>query len=242
MHIGVGLRCCFNPNSDQSALDKGSGSAIAGSPPIERPRRNADRIRSACGGNRSADNGPTRPERPCVFSVCVSLPPPSAPRCFLSYGRSGTWPRAPTPRPATKQKPGRRRQGRAKEARRVRRGREAAGRPGRQSGMRLARPAGGQSAVAGRSRHRLPASRSLRPLRLPGRPHPGDVPLPGPAGQHRSEGDRTRSTAASTPAGSIRATRRRAPPAAPGVAAARQSVRMFRTARANLYDCSATTV
>ena len=42
-------------------------------------------------------------------------------------------------------------------------------RPGRQPGMRLARPPGGQPALAGRSRHRLSPSRPLRPLWLPRR-------------------------------------------------------------------------
>ena len=41
-----------------------------------------------------------------------------------------------------------------------------------------------------RSRYRFPASRPLRPLRLPVRAHPGDLPLPGAAGRYRSEGDR----------------------------------------------------
>ena len=59
--------------------------------------------------------------------------------------------------------------------------------PGRQSGMRLARPPRRQPAVARRYGHRLPASRSLRPLRLPGRPYPGGVPLRGPSGQYRPE-------------------------------------------------------
>ena len=49
-----------------------------------------------------------------------------------------------------------------------------------------------QSDVAGRPRYRLPPPRSLRPLRLPRRPHPGRVPLPDPLRRpDRSQGRRT---------------------------------------------------
>ena len=85
-------------------------------------------------------------------------------------------------------------------------------RPGRQSRMRLARDPGRQSALARRPRYRVPASRSLRPLWLPWRPHPGDVPLRGPAGQHRTRKAGNLGSA-STPAGSTR------PPPAPPAAA-----------------------
>src|SRR5882724_7260411 len=46
--------------------------------------------------------------------------------------------------------------------------------------MRLARPARGPADVPRRPRYRLPPRRSLRSFRLPGRPHPGGVPLPHP--------------------------------------------------------------
>jgi len=79
----------------------------------------------------------------------------------------------------------------AAEGRRVCRGAADFGRSGRQSRMRLARPSGGQPAMARRSRHRLPPSRSLRPVRLPQRPYPGELPLSAVARrQHRSEGRR----------------------------------------------------
>ena len=77
------------------------------------------------------------------------------------------------------------------KGRRIRRGAEGNRRAGRQSRVRLARPAGGRAIVAGRPRHGLPPSRPLRPLRLPERARPGLVPLSDPARQrHRSEGGR----------------------------------------------------
>ena len=49
-------------------------------------------------------------------------------------------------------------------------------------------PPRGQPALARRHRYRLPPPRSLRPLRLPERPYPGGVSVPGSAPQHhRSE-------------------------------------------------------
>ncbi len=56
--------------------------------------------------------------------------------------------------------------------------------------MRLARPPRGRADVARRSRHRLPPSRSLRPVRLPRRPRPGGLPLPHPLRRLRPEGPR----------------------------------------------------
>ena len=53
-------------------------------------------------------------------------------------------------------------------------------RPGRKPGMRLARPPRGAPDVARRPRYRLPPPRPLRPVRLPRRPCPGDLPLPDP--------------------------------------------------------------
>ena len=81
----------------------------------------------------------------------------------------------------------RRRQGQPAQGRRIRRSRAGDQRPRRQSGMRLARPARGRPDVARRPRHRLPSPRSVRPFRLPGRPCPGHLPLPGAVRRHRSE-------------------------------------------------------
>jgi hypothetical protein len=77
----------------------------------------------------------------------------------------------------------------AAQARRIFRSPAHARRPGRQSRMRLARPPSRELAVARRHRNRLPAPRSLRPIRLPGRPYPGELPLPdSPCQHHRSQG------------------------------------------------------
>ena len=148
---------------------------------------------------------PNNPEQPWSLPVCVSSPPSLARRCFLLSRRPRHWPRAPTPRPATRPaRPSRRRRTASSKLDEFAEAGKAPGRPGRQSRMRLARPAGGQPAVARRSRHRLPPSRPLRPVRMSGRPHPGDVPLPGPAGQHRSQGAGHACRRGCTPAGSIR--------------------------------------
>ena len=126
----------------------------------------------------------------------------------LLIGIGGACPERRPPRPGpVRQTRGqcqpRRRQGQPAQDRRIRRGGAGHQRPGRQPGMRLARPPGGDPDVARRPRYRVPASRSLRPVRLPGRPHPGDFPLPGAVRPDRSKGDRT-CTAGSIPAGSIR--------------------------------------
>ena len=54
--------------------------------------------------------------------------------------------------------------------------------------MRLARPPRGRLDVARRSGHRISPSRPLRPLRLPGRPRSGDVPMSGALRRHRPQG------------------------------------------------------
>ena len=105
-------------------------------------------------------------------------------RCWPNPRRQAGRPARPSGRPGQRQK-------RSTEGRRICRSPARPQRPGRQSRMRVARPAGGEPALARRPRHRLPPPRSLRPLRLPERPYPGDVPLPGSARQcHRSEGRR----------------------------------------------------
>ena len=138
--------------------------------------------------------------------------------------------RRPRPGPGQAQRPPMRpaqrcRQGQPAQDRRIRRGRAGHQRPGRQSRMRLARPPRRAPDVARRPRHRVSPPRPLRPLRLPRRPRPGDVPLPDPVWRpDRPQGGARPSTAAFTPAGSIRArsrrplrrdtTRRRRPPPA----------------------------
>ena len=69
---------------------------------------------------------------------------------------------------ARRRQSGRRHQGQSAQDRRIRRGPAGHQRPGRKPGMRLARPPRGEPDVAGRPRYRLPPSRPLRPVRLPG--------------------------------------------------------------------------
>ena len=118
------------------------------------------------GGEPTGRNGPNNPVRPCPVPVCVSLSPALARRCVLRRIADIC------PERRTKSRP-RSRPGRAMPRRHSSRSTNSPRRAvcwavPRQSGMRLARPARGRSAVAGRSGHRFPSSRSLRPLRLPG--------------------------------------------------------------------------
>ena len=173
-------------------------------------------------GRQTGEQRPDRPnnsERPWSLPVCVSPPPPWA-RLFLLSAATAALAQSGDPKagPRAADSDADAEEGRPAQARRVCRGRQAPGRPGRPPRMRLARPAGGPPDVAGRSRHRLPPPRSLRPLRLSGRPYPGDVPLPRAAGPHRSQAAGRRSPGGSTPAGSIRTSKRT--PAAPTSAAA----------------------
>ena len=97
-----------------------------------------------------------------------------------AFAQSGT----PAPQDQSRQAAGRqcrrRHQGQPAQDRRIRRGGPGHQRPGRKPGMRLARPPRGAPDVARRPRYRLPPPRSLRPVRLPRRPCPGDLPLPDP--------------------------------------------------------------
>ena len=143
--------------------------------------------------------GPTTQVEPCSI-VCSALAGGLCAALWLLCG-CGRSSRALRFRPKQRRQTGRQAAGggaagqetgkEPQKSRRVRRSAARAQRPGRQSRMRLARPPRGQPALARRSRHRLPPSRSLRSIWLSERPHPGDVPLPDPARkQHRSEGRR----------------------------------------------------
>ena len=135
----------------------------------------------------------------------------------LLIGSGGVFAQSGTPAPDQPGKPpaansGRRHQGQPAQDRRIRRGLAGHQRPGRQPGMRLARPPRGPPDVAGRPRYRLPAPRPLRPVRLPRRPRPGHLPLPDPLRRpDRPQGRRNPVAAASMPAGSIRAPSPRRP-------------------------------
>ncbi len=131
-------------------------------------RRNADRIGSACGRQR------TEPEPPCAFQVCVSSPLSSAARCCWRRPVRRS-PRAPIPRP---DKPA---TGDGKDA--PKKLDEFA-----EAEKLLGGPAAnpeclwfGRRVVSllwtRRSRYRVPPSRPLRPVRLPVRPYPGGVSL-----------------------------------------------------------------
>ena len=176
--------------------------------PFERHQTSRSRLRQARAGSKSGNL--------CVdgclsFKVRFCATSPSAGLALLigiggAFAQSGdAHPqdqpgKAPAMRPA-----GRRRQGQPAQDRRVRRGGPGHQWPGRKPRMRLARPPRGAPDVARRPRHRLPSPRSVRPFRLPRRPCPGGVPLPDPVWRpDRPQGRRTRSTAASMPAGSIR--------------------------------------
>ena len=95
--------------------------------------------------------------------------------------------------------------------RRIRRSRPGHQRPGRQPRMRLARPPRGPPDVGGRPRYRLPPSRPLRPLRLPGRTCPGGVPLPDPVRRPDRRQGAAEPGLAFMPAGSTPAPSRRRP-------------------------------
>ena len=115
----------------------------------------------------------TQPVRPCPSS-CVSASPSCLRRrlCLLPASLRPER-RRQDRRQAGGRPAGRPGQGSPTPGRRIRRGLQAGHRPRRQPRMRLARPPGGGPAVARRHGYRLPAPRSLRPLRLSRAPHPG---------------------------------------------------------------------
>ena len=173
-------------------------------------------------GTQPAGKATQDPEQPCVVSSLRFLAAALG-AAMLCVAQPDI---GPERRPeGGRQAACRRQQGCPEEGRRIRRSREASGRPGRQSRMPLARPAGGEPALAGRSRYRLSTSRSVRPVRLPGGPYPDDVPLRRASGKHRSEGDRYAQQPSARLLDQSRAPRRRARPPRP---AARPTANLYK--------------
>ena len=126
-------------------------------------------------------------------------------------------PQHPSARTATKSRQSkaearRARQGDHRPRRRHRGGEPRAERAGGTLGMRLARRTGGRPDVARRPRHRVPPSRSLRPVRLSGRARPDFRSAVSSARETSIRRRSKPSMPGSIPAGSIRRCHRRRPP------------------------------